>query len=317
MALNNDDMNRPMQETFESLPGNHLVNDLMHDDDITTVSHGRYPCITFLLSLFCPGLGHMYIGQLRKGIILVTIGALYIHLLSLGLMGKTFNSMATYLILAITYMLYIIADSVITAFRRQEYTLKPYNRRLFYAIFVIVSICLSVVNTSVAKKYGELEAFKIPSGSMMPTLLPGDHLITDRQYTRNAKPQRGDVIVFRYPPDPRKNFIKRVIAAEGDTVEIVDKRVRLNGALIDEPYALHTDHAVLGLAEGRRDNIPPLTVPEGKYFVLGDNRDDSHDSRYWGFVDSKDIKAKALYIYWSWDSVTSTPRFSRIDTQIK
>lgn len=336
MALDSNDMNSPEHESATNTSGTGpqqgtgnthqngvsptmeaLAQRTMHDDDEPPESYGRYPCITFLLSLFCPGLGHMYIGLLRKGIILATIGALYIHLLSLGLMGMTFESLAMYVIIAIAYFIYIIVDSVITAFRKQDYQLKQYNNWRFYVSFAILTLCLNVGSSAVSKRYGALEAFKTPSGSMMGTLLVGDHLIADRTYPGAAAPTRGDIIIFRYPMDPRKNFIKRVIATGGDTVEIVDKRVRLNGLFIPEPYALHTDSAVLDAAEGRRDNIPPATVPEGSVFVLGDNRDDSHDSRYWGFVEDKDIKAKALYIYWSWNTVTSTPRFKRIGALIR
>ena len=157
-----------------------------------------------------------------------------------------------------------------------------------------------------------IQAFKIPSGSMIPTLLIGDHLLvnkfiygtkipfTDRRVLIFKKPERGDIIVFKYPENPKKDFIKRVIATGGDVIEERDKRIYVNGKAVIEPYTQHSDS---GIRSGNdpRDNFRPLTVPKGKVFVMGDNRDQSYDSRYWGFVDLKEIKGKALIIYWSWD----------------
>jgi len=167
-----------------------------------------------------------------------------------------------------------------------------------------------------------IQAFKIPSGSMIPTLLIGDHLLvnkfiygtkipfTDRRVLIFKKPERGDIIVFKYPENPKKDFIKRVIATGGDVIEERDKRIYVNGKAVIEPYTQHSDS---GIRSGNdpRDNFRPLTVPKGKVFVMGDNRDQSYDSRYWGFVDLKEIKGKALIIYWSWDP-DKWVRFSRI-----
>lgn len=168
-----------------------------------------------------------------------------------------------------------------------------------------------------------IQAFKIPSGSMIPTLLVGDHILvnkfiygtplpfSDKRVLIFRKPQRGDIIVFKYPEDPSRDFIKRVIAVEGDMVESRDKKVYVNGKQIDEPYAQHTDNAVRPGGDPR-DNFGPFIVPKGKYFMMGDNRDQSYDSRYWGYVDMKNIRGKALVIYWSWDGRNNWPRFGRI-----
>ena len=165
-----------------------------------------------------------------------------------------------------------------------------------------------------------VQAYKIPSGSMIPTLLVGDHLLankfifgerlpfTDEKIFVFEKPERGDIIIFRYPRDPSKDFIKRVIATEGDVVEERNKQLFVNGKPLVEPYVQYTDNSFLI----QRDNFGPYLVPHNKVFVMGDNRDRSFDSRYWGYVDLKDIEGKAFIIYWSWNGLKDIPRFQRI-----
>ena len=174
-----------------------------------------------------------------------------------------------------------------------------------------------------------VQAFKIPSGSMIPTLLIGDHLLVNKMiygtpvdipFTNITvfhmpglrAPQRGEIIVFKYPEDPTRDFIKRVIAVEGDTIQMIDQKMYINGKYIDEPFIQHTDTlARLGQLVPR-DNFGPFLVPKGKLFMMGDNRDNSYDSRFWGYVDVKEVRGKAMIIYWSWDSDKTFPRFSRI-----
>jgi len=173
-----------------------------------------------------------------------------------------------------------------------------------------------------------VQAFKIPSGSMIPTLLIGDHLLvnkfiygtkiplSDNKIMIIKKPERGDIIVFRFPHEPDRDFIKRIIAVEGDTIEGRNKEIFLNGKKLNEPYVQHTDIYLIRGGREPRDNFGPLTVPKGMYFVMGDNRDQSFDSRYWGFVSHKDIRGKAFILYWSWDDGEKLPRFARIGNLI-
>ena len=173
-----------------------------------------------------------------------------------------------------------------------------------------------------------IQAFKIPSGSMIPTLLIGDHILvnkfiygtkiplTDKKILIWRSPEKGDIIVFKYPENPKKDFIKRVIATGGDVIEEKDKTVYVNGKALIEPYAHHFDQSVRLAGHDPRDNFRPIVVPQGKLFVMGDNRDQSYDSRYWGFVDLKDIRGKALVIYWSWDP-DNWLRFNRIGRLIR
>lgn len=181
------------------------------------------------------------------------------------------------------------------------------------------------------------EAFQIASGSMTHTLLTGDFLFVNKalygaqipgtkaRLPGFRQPQRGDVIVFAYPRDPSQDYVKRVIGTPGDTVAMQDGRVRVNGRWLSEPYVqrIDPDNDVVSadfewqrsfyLARSeddrrryhpRRDDWGPLFVPEGKFFVLGDNRDDSSDSRYWGFVDATAVKGRTLLVYFSYDRGT-------------
>lgn len=174
-----------------------------------------------------------------------------------------------------------------------------------------------------------IQAFKIPSGSMIPTLVIGDHILVNKfiygtkipfsetMVLEFTKPEKGNIIVFKYPEDPTRDFIKRVVAVEGDVVESKNKTIYVNGKQASEPYAQHTDNSIRPMGIEPRDNFGPLLVPKNKYFVMGDNRDQSYDSRYWGYVDRKDIKGKALILYWSWDSKNNWVRFARIGRLVK
>ena len=179
-----------------------------------------------------------------------------------------------------------------------------------------------------------IQAFKIPSGSMIPTLLIGDHLLVNKFLLGTPvdvpftdihlfmmpglrKPQRGDVIVFKYPEDPTRDFIKRVIGVEGDVVESKDKILYVNGSKRVEPYVQHVDSSVKPAGMDKRDNFGPVNVPKDSVFVMGDNRDQSYDSRFWGFVNTSQIKGKAIILYWSWDTDKSWPRFGRIGRIIR
>ncbi|MBE0426741.1 MAG: signal peptidase I [Nitrospirae bacterium] len=192
-----------------------------------------------------------------------------------------------------------------------------------YAEAIITALILALLIRTFV-----VQAFKIPSGSMIPTLLIGDHILvnkfiygtkipfTDKVILVFRKPERGDIIVFKYPENPKKDFIKRGIAIGGDIIEGRNKVVYINGKSIEEPYVRHYDRNIRPGGFDPRDNFGPLVVPEGKVFVLGDNRDQSYDSRYWGFVDLKDVKGTAFIIYWSWDP-DDWARFSRIGRLIE
>ncbi len=223
-----------------------------------------------------------------------------------------------------------------TATPSQKSIFREYAEALLIAIILALTIRVFLV-----------QAFKIPSGSMIPTLLIGDHILVSKlaygiqmpkdcefqvsfppitcfsstMLTTFDPPNRGDVIVFRYPEDENKDFIKRVIGTPGDSILIRNKQVLINGKPLEDAH--FTQRVDPGIIDGRinpRDNYGPLTVPPDSYFVMGDNRDQSLDSRFWGFVKMDKIKGRAFLVYWSWNgqgSWTNWVRWERIGRLIE
>ncbi len=211
-----------------------------------------------------------------------------------------------------------------------------------YAEAMIVAVILALTVRAFV-----VQAFKIPSGSMIPSLLIGDHILVNKLsyglqipgdcefeisfppftcYTSNALiefdgPERGDIIVFRYPEDEQKDFIKRIIGLPGDTIRLENKIVYINGEPFqDAPFTQRVDPGVIDGRINPRDNFGSRTVPEKSYFVMGDNRDQSLDSRFWGYVQQHKIKGRAFLVYWSWDgrgAWTEWVRWNRIGKNIE
>ena len=182
------------------------------------------------------------------------------------------------------------------------------------------ALLIAVIFATFARTY-TFQAFKIPTGSMEENLLIGDHILVNKfiygptvsGVEKALLPyhsiRRGDVVVFRYPEEPERDFIKRCVGLPGDEIEIVDKTLFVNGLKVsDEDYAYHKDPRIyprsVFLPDGyrERDNFGPVTVPEGHYFFMGDNRDNSNDSRFWGSVPADFIKGRAFLVYWSFES---------------
>ncbi len=203
-------------------------------------------------------------------------------------------------------------ETPVTAERQKSVT-REYGEAMFIALVLAVFIRTFFI-----------QAYKIPSGSMEPTLLIGDHILVNKivyglrmpdsifgleipglPYARYlfdlAQVHRGDVVVFVFPPDRTKDFIKRVIGVAGDTIQVKDGVVWLNGQKMDDPHA-HLEAATQDRSPvSPRDNFGPLAVPPGKLFMMGDNRDRSYDSRFWGFVDRNDVEGRATLIYLPWN----------------
>ncbi len=205
---------------------------------------------------------------------------------------------------------------------------------------LVVTVILALYGTTFA-----IQAFKIPSSSMEDTLLIGDHLMVDKlayaprdSWVGPLLPyeeiQRGDIVVFKYPVDPSTHYVKRVVGVPGDRLRLVNKQLYLNGRLADEGYKVHK---TAGMDEFR-DNFPSsvptsaypawadalpnhiqdgwLVVPPGYYFAMGDNRDSSSDSRYWGFVPRENILGKPLVIYWSLESQSADYRPNSVSERV-
>ena len=200
--------------------------------------------------------------------------------------------------------------------------LKEYIEPIIIAVLIALFIRAFIV-----------QAFKIPSSSMEPTLLVGDHLLvskfiygikipfTDTKLFQMKNPKRGDIIVFIYPKDRSKDFIKRVIATEGEKVEIIRDKIYINDTLINDPWGYFNEKSDWTKFIQPMERYGPDIVPKGKIFVLGDNRDNSQDSRFWGFADTKDVKGKALITYFSWngfaDNLLDKVRWTRFGKLIR
>jgi len=201
---------------------------------------------------------------------------------------------------------------------------KPKSKLREYIEAILLAIVIALfIRTFV------IQAYKIPSGSMKPTLQIGDHILVSKfnygvklPFLRSTlipigTPKRGDIVVFIYPEDRSKDFIKRLIGLPGDTIEIREKKILLNGLPWSDTYGVHVDNLIIPGSVQPRDNFGPAKVPEGSIFVMGDNRDESYDSRFWGFVNMKDVLGKAQIIYWSWNSEDSWVRWGRIGTILR
>jgi signal peptidase I len=231
---------------------------------------------------------------------------------------------------------------VASSLKNEKSVVREYTEAIIIAIILALFIRSFIV-----------QAFKIPSGSMLSTLQIGDHLLVNKfiygvKIPMNGgtlipwkSPKRGDITVFRFPRDSGMEFIKkyrkdrtresdyktvratsssidyikRVVGISGDTVEIKNKQVYINGEAVENPHIQFTRHDIMNSSIGPRDNMGPVTVPENSIFVMGDNRDNSFDSRFWGFVPLRNVLGKAFILYWSWDldrPLMSIDRFSSI-----
>ncbi|HEY7791035.1 MAG TPA: signal peptidase I [Vicinamibacterales bacterium] len=205
---------------------------------------------------------------------------------------------------------------------------KSTGREYFESIVIAVILALFIRTFIV-------QAFKIPTGSMENTLLIGDHLLVnkfmlgpsgsslERTLLPERNPRRGDIIVFKYPEEPSRDFIKRVIGLPGETVEMRNKRIFINGKELTEPYVhfLQPPTGPPELSETTsydvRENYGPVTVPTDEYFVMGDNRDNSEDSRYWGFLPRDYIKGNAMMVYWSYEATSQDYEESGLGDSVK
>lgn len=155
-----------------------------------------------------------------------------------------------------------------------------------------------------------VQAYKLPSSSMEDSLLSGDFVLVNKLHYRYNEPKPGEVVVFKYPLNPSKDMVKRVVASEGQSVEIRNKLVYVDGKMVPDPVsAKHSDQRILPADYSSRDNFGPVQVPAGHLFVLGDNRDQGQDSREWGFLDRTFLKGKVMFVYWSWAADPHAPKF--------
>jgi signal peptidase I len=268
----------------------------------------RRPWVAGLLSFLVPGLGHLYAGRPLKGLLIgasLLVTVIVFAAIAMAPFGPApFNVMVGFA-MPVSVVVFSIMSAVRLA-RNQgaSYQLKAYNKWYLYLGIVLLMAC------ALEGREFLMKAYNMQAGSMAPTVLAGEHILVDTLTYRLTSPVRGDVVVFKYPEDETQKFVKRIIGMPGDTIEIKDKMVYVNGHhLSDDDYTQRVDSGIIDGRMNPRDNLDPVIVPANSFFVLGDNRDQSLDSRFWGFVHRSKITGRARTIYWSWGE---SPRWGRI-----
>ncbi|MHC4744158.1 MAG: signal peptidase I [Planctomycetota bacterium] len=302
----------------------------MVDESIDTSSRRRL-WLAIALSFIMPGLGHAYSGRFPRGLVFLFLCFIPIILLQagrvLGLFESVVFGLVVLLIIApIIYIAAIIDSYHVTRHTRVDYRMKDYNRWYVYAALVLLNTA-SLLEATLSLRANYFEAFRVPTASNYPTIVPNDRLIANKIVYNHSDPEKGDLVVFTNPENRSQNYIKRVVAVAGDTVEIKDGRLYVNDREIPreelapsvlenirievnrEPlegraYCETNDDAqyTIFLAMTAGDQAPPdfekTTVPQHHCFVLGDNRNLSRDSRHFGPVPLATIKGRADYLYW-------------------
>jgi signal peptidase I len=256
----------------------------------------RKPILAGLASLGTPGLGQLYNGKLRKAVIMYCTG---VAVACIGLIfppAYSFSYLVILLAAAACVSIVIIVDAFRDARKLGEVELRPYNRWYIYLAILLVQFFPVGLVLEYVSGFGAVKTFDIPTASMSPTIQRGDYLAADMEAYAASNPKRGDIVIFRYPRDERQLYIKRVIALPGETVEIRGKQIFINNAVLADPWG------TFFLADDSlREPYGPATLGEAEYFLVGDNRDDSLDSRHFGAIKKSKITAQARYIYWAED----------------
>lgn len=254
-----------------------------------------------------PGLGQVYNGQMLKGIIFFLATFLLIILLSFTGLQFDFYGLMVIILISLVFWLCIVLEAFFAAVKIKEIQLKVYNRWFVYLLLVFLSVGIDFVSSDfLMTDVLHIKGYKISTESMHPTLQKGESIMINIKHHRARTLQRGDLVIYKFPGDSSEDFVGRVVGLEGEKVEIINKRVLINDRLLQEDYRIHTDSRIhfkkiFPYDDERRDNYGPVMIPWGTCFVLGDNRDNSHDSRYWGFLSLKRITGKVAYIYLSSD----------------
>ena len=261
-----------------------------------------------LLSLLAPGAGHVLMGRFARGVgwgvALVLLGVGFVFVLPITI---------TAFLAAVVVAILVRVGAAVDALRLTRGS--PGGRAVTLALiaYLAANVLFALFVAAPSSEYYRThyaQSFSIPSGGMRPALLVGDYVLSDNARYRRAAPARGDIAVFHDPVDGRRNFVKRVIALPGEMVQLRGDEVLVNGATLPEPYASRPGVAPSACTYAYA--CAPTTVPPDAYFVLGDERDNSQDSRSWGFIRRDQMVGRVFAIYWSWDVVRHWPRFERI-----
>ncbi len=275
--------------------------------------------VAFLLSLVLPGLGQFYNDELKKAVIVLCILGLAIVSL-LTPLPTTPIGFLLIIIVAFGSYFYSVIQAPMAAHRIKSIRVHIYQR-WYFLLLITIAWLVVLPDPSTTRPEFSIARYRVPTGSMEPTIQPGDWIVADQRYFRNHPVERGELVLCRYPLDSSYSYPRRCLAVGGDTVEFRDRVPYVNGnpiAVAGYNLGVWTPivskgtvvHGIYPPNAGNGDNYGPVEVPKGKYFLIGDNIADCYDSRYWGFVDLDAITSRPLFVYWS-------PRLSRIGTELK
>jgi len=264
--------------------------------EASAVQKRRVPFLAALATFGAPGLGQFYKGQPRKAALLYILSLCGYPILTLTSIGHSFYGLLLLLLTALGFGFAILIDAWINARKRADYELVRWNHWYIYVAIIFVHVFVIAPTIDGALFPRPIKAYKVASGAMLPTLEIGDHLVADVIAYQSAAPQRGDIALFAYPVDPTKDFVMRVIGLPGEKIEIKDKQIYVNGKLLNDAWGVYDEKD--SEPEGRK-NFGPEIIPPNEYFVMGDNRFKSYDSRFWGTVPRSAFRSRALYIYWA------------------
>jgi len=280
----------------------------------------RVPLFAGFLSFVVPGLGQLYNGQATRGLLWFCISSLWgsiVFLLGLNAMKQNFPAFGlTFLffslLISFGFWVFVVFDAIRQSkIVASPYTLKKYNRWYIYLLIVVI---VSGIDYATEQQIKALlvKAYRIPTRSMSPTLMPGDFLLSNKLQFCCGNPNRGEIVIFTNPQKRDVEFIKRVIGLPGDKIEIRDNQVFINAAQLEESYLVPEK-----IKLPSRGDYGPFVVPHNQYFVLGDNRNNSLDSRDFGAIDRSSIKGKPIIIYFSISKKFPFIRFERIGKKIQ
>jgi len=276
--------------------------------DQSTAFAPRKPWLAVLLSLIATGVGQVYNGQWKKGILFFLVES-GVALLMVPTFGHFWGLLGCVLIL-LGFNLYVIGDAFVSARKAHDYTVKTCNKMWVYALVICAGLVIGASVEGVIKGYF-FQSFKIPSRSMISTFQVGDHFMSEILDSDDVI-KRGDIVVFLFPEDESKHFVKRVIGLPGDTLRIQDKVVLVDGQALDEPYV---QHIKVG-NQPDRDDLGPLVIGPDEYFLMGDNREASYDSRWFGPVQRSAMVARAKYLYFPGD-ISSDDWLDRLGMELR